>query len=367
MPVIPRALQPGQAIAFLSPSERLNTVFEPALLRAKAVFEALGYPVKIFWTQGSSPRPTVTQSITHRIAELVAAFSDPEVGAIICTIGGSTATELLPTLLRDKVVLKTLVDNPKIFVGYSDITVIHWVLAAQTGLRTFYGPTVLPELGVAPAPAAFDMDNLLRTITPAGRTTPGALPQSTQYAPLQAPYFYGDPASMTPQALAPTPSRKWLRGGPPSTGHLFGGCLPVVARLHGIAGVAPDSWARKIMFLETAFAEGSRFTAGFLLSNIRRALADLAAAGIFEDIEGLVFGRCFGYDGTEQRAELERVIVEALAIGETGEKWGKRKEFPVLMHADFGHTDPMLTLPMGALARLDAERDEFAILEPTVV
>ncbi|KAJ6574122.1 hypothetical protein B0H19DRAFT_1253870 [Mycena capillaripes] len=90
--VIPRTLQPGQAIALLSPSERLNTVFEPALLRAKAVFEALGYPVKIFWTQGSSPPPTVTQSIAHRIAELVAAFSDPEVGAIICTIGGSTAT-----------------------------------------------------------------------------------------------------------------------------------------------------------------------------------------------------------------------------------------------------------------------------------
>jgi len=362
--VLPRALQPGQTIGFLSPSERLNTVFEPAILRGKAAFEALGYPVKIFWTKESSTPPTVTQSITQRIDELLAAFNDPQVGAIVCTIGGPAATELLPTLLQDERVLQTIRDNPKVFVGYSDITVLHWFFAAQTGLRTFYGPTVLSELGVAPAPDAFNMDNLLRTITPAGKTPLGALPQSEQYAPLEPDYFYGDAASTKPLALAPTPPRTWLRGGPATTGPLFGGCIHIVVRLHGIAGVAPDSWAGKILFLETAGVEGS---AAFPLHKIQQALADLAAAGIFEQIEGLVFGRCFGYDSAEQRAQLERVVKEALAIGETGNKWGKRKEFPVLLHADFGHTSPMLTLPMGALARLDAERDEFAILEPAVV
>lgn len=363
--VIPRALKLGDTVAFVSPSSRLNTSLAAPLLRAKSAVEALGYRVKIIWTPGSSPETTtISQSIAHRTAELREAFGDPDVAAIICTVGGTTATELLPALLGDEALLRLFRENPKIFVGYSDITALHWALAAAAGLRTFYGPTAIPELGEAPGPQAFTVNGLLRAVSEAGAAPLGALPQSEEYAPALADYILsGDSTSTIPRELKQTPRRTWLRGGT-ATGPLFGGFILMTIRLAGVSAVAPD-WTAKIMFLETAMGESS-FETGYPLDQIQKCLGDLAAAGVFEKIEGLVFGRCFGYDSPKALASLEQVVAEALAVGEVGCA-GRRKQFPILMHADFGHTNPMLTLPMGALARLDASKDEFAILEPGVV
>ena len=67
--------------------------------------------------------------------------------AIICTIGGTTFTELLPALIADTELHDRIRTNPKLVIGYSDITGFHWFLYAFTGLRTFYGPAAIPELG----------------------------------------------------------------------------------------------------------------------------------------------------------------------------------------------------------------------------
>lgn len=362
--IIPQALKPGDTVAFLSPSSRLNTVYEVPLRRAKAVVEALGFRVKIIWTPGSTPETTtIRESIAHRIEELREAFGDPDVAAIICTAGGTTATEMLPALLADEALPRLIRENPKIFVGFSDITALHWALAAATGLRTFYGPTVIEQLGEAPEPQAFTLRALLRAITAPAPL--GALPQSEEYTPAVPDFFLSaDKGSTVPGKRRPTPARRWLRSGR-AEGPLFGGFILMTIRLGGVAAVAPD-WTGKIMFLETAYSESS-VEKSYPLSQIQKCLGDLAAAGVFEKIEGLVLGRCFGYDSAEALASLERVVGEALAIGEEEGCAGRTKQFPVLMHADFGHTNPMLTLPMGAMARLDAAQDEFAILEPGVV
>lgn len=361
--IIPRALKAGDTVAFVSPSERVNATYAAPLRRAQSAVEALGFRVKVVWTPGSSPETTtISQSITHRIAELREAFGDPDVAAIICASGGTTATELLPALLGDEDLLRLIRENPKVFVGYSDITALHWALAAATGLRTFYGPTVVQELGEAPAPQAFTVRALLRAVSEAAPL--GALPQSDEYAPRLPDYILTDDRTSTaPRELRPTPARRWLRGGV-ATGPLFGGFILMTIRLAGASAVAPD-WTGKIMFLETAMGESSDAT-GYPLQQIQKCLGDLAAAGVFEKIEGLVLGRCLGYDSPEAIASLEKVVGEALAVGEEGCA-GRTKQFPILMHADFGHTNPMLTLPMGAMARLDATKDEFAILEPGVV
>ncbi|ORY67001.1 peptidase u61 ld-carboxypeptidase a [Pseudomassariella vexata] len=343
-PILARALQPGDTIAFISPSARPNETLSAAVDRAKSFLESHNFHIKIFWAP-NTPSLTIIQSITHRITELRSAFLDAEVSSIICTIGGPTATELIPTLLRDAELIQAIKDSPKIFVGYSDISTLHWFLAAKAGLRSFYGPTAIAELGVAPEPLGFTVENLFRAITQAGTEPLGPLPQSERYAPRLPGYFF-DFTSTAVQTLAPTPQRKWLRHGT-ATGPLFGGCLSVVVRLQGLKEITPD-WKRKIMFVETAMAEMS-IDEGYILQKVRQAMADLAAAGVFEEIVGLLFGRFFGYDTKEQMEELESVIGEALAIGEEkGSKCGKGREFPVLMHADFGHTSPMVTLPMGA-------------------
>ncbi|KAJ3114167.1 hypothetical protein HK100_001739 [Physocladia obscura] len=355
-PLIPKALEPGATIAFISPSARLNDTFPAVMARATAVLSSRGYHVRAFFTQDTG----IQSSIANRLSEIRAAFFDPTISAIICTIGGSSFTELLPGLIADTELQSHIRSNPKIVVGYSDITGLHWFLHAFTGLRTFYGPGAIPELGDADSaadaagPLAFCVRHLFATI--AQREPIGAVARSTAYAP-RLPAFFREPGSAAPAELAPTPAWTWLRAGK-AQGRLFGGCLTVVARLHGVASIVPD-WRGRIVFLETAI--GDDYVSGNLLSRVRTAFADLIAQGVFEEAAGLVVGRPFGYDSDKAREEYAGVIKELLCEGRQAQN-----PFPILFSVDFGHTRPMVTLPFDALAVLDSDNDRFAILESGV-
>ncbi|KAK7035578.1 peptidase family S66 [Favolaschia claudopus] len=372
-PILPLALRPGDTIGFVSPSARLNDLLPAFVTRAVQALESLGYTVKIFWTP-TTTRLTVSQSISHRLQELHAAFTDPSVRAIVCTFGGANGTELLPYLLNpppssesdsQKFITPAIIRaNPKIFIGYSDISVLHWWLASQTGLRTFYGPTAIAELGAAPAPMQFTIDNLLRVIT--NPAPAGPLPRSEHYAP-KAPPLFTAPDDTSPPELAPTPKWIWLRN-VKGKGRLYGGCLGVVVRMAGVQPIVPADWSKHIVFVETAMAED--LSKGHLLHNVQRNIADLLAQGVLANPAGLVIGRAFGYDSEAERKELERVVREVLCPEVEGEVEGKfslsHPPYPILMHVDIGHTSPHLTLPFGALASLDSDKDEFAILEAGV-
>ncbi|KAF9870016.1 LD-carboxypeptidase [Colletotrichum karsti] len=392
-PIIPKALPASAKIAFISPSLRINTVLPAPLARSIALFESLGHKVTtIFSNTGEDEDPvssdgrSVHASIANRLAELRAAFAG-DFDAVFCTIGGSTMTQLIPYLVEDAELLELVRKNPKIVVGYSDITVLHWSLRALTGLRTFYGPGPIAEFGEAPTSTResvsrflsaavdgnsgettkdvddgylqdFHLAHLLSTIS-SPNTFPGPVPRSKYYAPLPASYFFTAPTETTPRALFPTPPWIWLRPGR-AEGRLFGGCLTVVSRIQGIPRITPD-WRGKVLFLESAMAEGD-LTKGNPLERVTQAVADLAARGVFDEISGLVIGRPHGYDSERARAEYAASFTGLLCHG----RFAKRP-FPILMNVDTGHTSPLVTLPMDAMAVLDSERDEFAIAETVVV
>ncbi|KAK1708950.1 LD-carboxypeptidase [Colletotrichum lupini] len=396
-PLIPKSLPPNAKIALISPSFRVNTLIPTALARAQTLLSSLGYTITtIFQPDGEDLDPVLSAGepipagIRNRLAELRAAFADPTVDMVLCTVGGSTATELIPYLVADVDLQNLIRENPKIFVGYSDITVLHWCLRALTGLRTFYGPCAVSELGEAVTSTTasvssfdfsqehtennkteddgylqdFHLAHLLQVLgTPITTTTPVPIPRSTYYAPITCPYFLSPSTrtSTTPRTLLPSPSWIWLRRAPRTQGRLFGGCLTVVARIQGIAHISP-SWKDKIMFLESATAEAD-MTKGNPLARIRSAFADLAARGVFDEIAGLVIGRAYGYNTEQERAEYAAVIQGLLCKG----RLGASTSFPILMNVDIGHTAPIVTLPMDALAVLDSEKDEFSIAEAVVV
>lgn len=355
-PIVPKRLASGATIALVSPSARLNDVLPAVMARATAVLTGRGYKVRELFT----PDTGIQSSIDIRLSELRTAFSDPEVSAIICTIGGPCFNELLPALIADTELHKTIRANPKIVVGCSDITGLHWFLHALTGLRTFYGPGTIPELGEAnsvdndASSLAFCVKHLFRAI--AESQPLGDIARSPTYAPKPAPCF-SDASSTEPPELVPNTGWKWLRGGK-AQGRLFGGCLTVMARLGGVRAIAPD-WRGRIVFLETALGDDE--VSGNPISRVRAGIADLIAQGVFEEAAGLVVGRPFGYDSEEAREEYAGVIKELLCEGRLAEK-----KFPILFNIDIGHTVPMVTLPFDALAELDSERDRFAILEPAV-
>ncbi|KAF3066355.1 hypothetical protein GL218_09185 [Daldinia childiae] len=355
--IIPKALDTGATIAFISPSARLNDQYPAVVSRATAVLKGRGYNVREFYNKDIS----IQSSITNRISELRAASVDPEVSAIICTVGGPSFTELLPGLIADTDLHNIIRANPKIVVGYSDITGLHWFLRAYTGLRTFYGPGIIPELGASESvddetlPLAFCVKHLFRAI--ADREPIGDVPRSPTYAHKHPSWFH-DSASIHKTELVPTPGWIWLRPGK-AQGRLFGGCLSVMARLNGVRRIVPD-WRGRIIFFETA--TGEKFGSGNPIDRVKAGIADLIAQGVFEEAVGLVVGRPFGYDSTKQREKYISVIKGLLCDGPLS-----KKEFPILFNVDVGHTTPMVTLPFDALAILDSEKDRFAIQESGVV
>ncbi|KAK6063071.1 carboxypeptidase [Seiridium cupressi] len=355
-PIVPKALAPGATIAFISPSLRLNDLLPGVMARATDVLSGRGCKVRTFFNKDT----TIQASISNRLSEIRAAFADPTISAIITTIGGSTFTELLPALIADTELHRTIRANPKIVVGYSDITGLHWFLYAMTGLRTFYGPGPIPELGEASSvddeasPLAFCVKHLFRAIEEPKPL--GGVPRSLTYAAELASSLL-ETDSAKPPKTRPNPGWEWLRGGK-SEGRLFGGCLTVVARLHAVQPIVPD-WKGRIVFLETAIGEDD--VSGNPIYRVQAGFADLIAAGVFEEAAGLVVGRPFGYNSDEQRKEYTDVIKGLLCEGRLADN-----KFPILFGVDFGHTTPMVTLPFDALARLDSENDRFEILEAAV-
>lgn len=326
------------------------------MTRATAVLTDQGYKVRTFFNEDSG----IQSSIANRLAEIRAAFSDDSISAIICTIGGPCFNELLPALIADTELHRTIRHGRKIVVGYSDITGLHWFLHALTGLRTFYGPGAIPELGDfgsisdEASPLAFCNTHLFRAI--ASGEPLGEVPRSLTYAP-RAPEFFDMPGSTEASALAPTPAWQWLRQGK-GRGTLFGGCLTVVARLQGVPAIRPD-WRGRIVFLETA--SGEDLDSGNPPARVQAGFADLIAGGVFEDVAGLVVGRPYGYHTEEARQQYADIITGLFCEGPLAEK-----TFPILYNVDIGHTTPMVTLPYDTLAELDSEKDSFSIVESAV-
>jgi len=246
MKSIPPALCPGSTIALISPSARLNDLLPHRITRATDFLSSIGYKVEVIYTT-LPPDATLEQSALHRAAEIHKAFTDPGISAIICAIGGSTCNEILHYL--DYELIEA---HPKIFCGFSDITILHYALYKNANLRTFYRPTAITQWAEFPSPLSFTTEHFIKAVT--STHSIGQFPSSKEWTDETLDWFTKADLSRA-RSMKQNPGWRWLRQGR-ATGVMFGGCLPSILRL---SGTKHDLLSYKDVILVLELPEGEDY------------------------------------------------------------------------------------------------------------
>jgi muramoyltetrapeptide carboxypeptidase len=265
-------LRPGDTVAIVSPAYPAVGEFAHRADRGCAYIESLGLRPRVMpnaalvtgWTAGTA---------RQRADDIHAAFADDTVAAILCGIGGNHSNQLLPLLDYD-----LIRSHPKLFQGYSDVTVLHWAFAKHAGLRTYYGPALCSELGEYPK--VFDYtDRWLR----AAWFEDGPLEFDAPGEWTDEFLDWGTKADLErPRSMRPAEGWRTIRAGV-AEGPLLGGCLETICwHLKG----SPE-WLDlrgAILFLETSEEGPSP-------AHVDAYLTDLELLGVFDEIAGLIVGR----------------------------------------------------------------------------
>lgn len=312
----PKALRPGDTVGLISPS---TFVADPNQLQTmQLTAQMFGWKTKV-GKQVGRRESKLGDSIPGRIADLHAMFADPEVKGIICVRGGYGTPQLL-----DAIDYELIRKNPKMLLGYSDITGLHLAIHQKTGLVTFHGPT-----GLSPF-TEFSQNWFQRAID---NKPMGVL---------------GNPTERN--AFRPIHPLRTVKGGK-AKGRLIGGNLSLVTCLMGTPH-EPDVRG-KIFFLEDVGEEPYRMD---------RMLQQLALAGKFDQCAGVIIGECVDC-GPRQ---FEPSITFNYTLGEVLDRVFEKVKVPVFHGLLIGHTPDQITLPIGVMASMDADRKELIIEEAAV-
>jgi muramoyltetrapeptide carboxypeptidase len=330
---IPPALSRGDTVAIVSPSWCGPAELPAAYRRGLAALRAHGFEVRVM-AHAEGRRGWVSGTPQERVADLHVAFADPDVRAVLCTIGGLHSAQLLPLLDFDLIAA-----NPKVFCGYSDITSLHLGIHSMTGLVTFYGPALIPQWGAVGGPLDYVVEHFAHVVEvpqPAG-----ALPRAD--FEVQDTDFERAERTGEPLRRSPARPREVLRSGRAS-GPLVTACLPVARNLIGTPW-QPDV-SGHVLVMETPEQPYDPETADADLTHLR-------LAGWLDGLAALVL--CRPYDFTDEQTEqLHEALMEQLA------PW----DYPVIARVEGGHTDPLPTFPLGVDVEVDG--DEIVFQEPAV-
>ena len=302
--LIPKALRRGDVIGLISPS---STCAEPEKIeQAVTYLERNGYRVKASrYLNQSEHDPEHTDR--YKLHDLHEMFADQSVSAIFCLRGGAGATRIL-----DRINYKLIADNPKILVGYSDITALSLAVFCKAGLVNFSGPMAATELY---APTPYTEEHFW------GILTDQAYPEILHN-------FEGHAISC-------------IKAGS-ITGPLIGGNLSVLSSLIGTPYL--PSFGGGILFIEDVNEPAYR---------IDRMLSHLFNAGLVRQCRGLMFGQ-FGKNAADENREyrFDKLFTYYANRMHAGS--------PVMTGLSYGHIRELMTLPVGARCHLKISSKHYA-------
>lgn len=305
----PKHLKPNATFGVIAPASPVN---EEKLEKGIRYFERLGYRLELGKSVFKSS-PYLAGTDEERLADLHEMFRRPDIDAIICARGGYGTPRLL-----DRVDYELIRKNPKIFIGYSDLTALQLAIFKKAGLVTFSGPMLAVEF------AADDVNQMM---------------ESSFWRIISEPVAAG--------ALPPLKQGAYevLCDGQ-AQGRLLGGCLALVNCLFG-SDFLPD-FSNSLLFIEDV---------GEIPMRIDRYLAQMRNAGIFQKTNGIICGR-FEESETEDGSHgLLNLMLE-----DYFSEFGK----PVFNKFDYGHIPLKHTMPLGVMAKMVTSTGTIEIIESAV-
>ena len=312
----PTRLRVGDTVGLIEPASATDDPFDLTLIEEG--IRAMGLvPKRAAHLLGRFGY--LSGSDKDRAADVNAMFADPSVKAIFAVRGGWGCARILPYLDW-----RVIGANPKLLIGYSDITALHMAIAAKAGFTTIHGPNAASAWGKASVASfrevAFD----------------GGTP------------LYANPVATDDRLV----QRKWrtpVLGRGKASGHLLGGNLTVLTALVGTPYL-PD-FTGAILFLEDVDEAEYR---------IDRMLTQLGQAGILGEVAGVVFGQC-----TDCRARVGGGY-GGFTLGDVLRQHIGTLGVPAFEGAYFGHIADQFSLPVGARAEIDADAGTIRLLESAV-
>ncbi len=312
----PPILRPGAVLGVVAPA---SPVFNRGdIARASANLERLGVRLKL-GQHVLDRRGYLAGEDATRAADFMSVWCDPEVDGVICLRGGYGSPRIV-----DRLDYPQIASQPKVFVGYSDISALHLAIGQRAGLVTFYGP-MLNSFAHPEADTSYTAESFVRAVL--REEPPGVIP--------------------------PDPDDPWVEtiNGGTVEAELDGGCLTLLANALGTPD-EPD-WAGKIVFLEDV--EEEPYT-------IDSRLVQLLRAGKFSGVAGLVIAEHAGVGPREFRPAFPSTLSFEDVIDDLLRPLG----VPTIYHLPLGHGSHLATLPLGVRARLDADAGTLEILESGV-
>ena len=339
----PRSLRPGDRVALVSLSKGL--LGEPAFLHKfdlakRRMAEDYGLQLEAM--------PNALKGIDYldrypeaRAQDLMDAFRDPGINAVINAIGGDDSIRLLPYIDFD-----VLRDNPKIFTGFSDSTTNHFMMQ-KAGLVSYYGLSLMNQwseyVGINP----YTGHMLQKVLLEPPETLD--IPCSDFCSYETDKIWWGEAHMEEPTPRFPNTGYHLLQGTGTVRGPLLGGCADVFPELLGTPlWPSQEDWKGKILLLETSESD---MPPGIFCSLLR----NLQAQGILKHLKGILFGKPAYREAEEGYFRvLKKVVAEEAGL----------PELPILCNVNVGHAYPAGVFPLSLTYEIDCSRRTLTLLEP---
>ena len=332
----------GDGIGVFAPSVPAHVMFREKHLMGIRNLEKMGF--RVFESDLLKSRVSQGYRSTsgkERANEFMEHIANPEIKALIATIGGYNSSSLIPYLD-----FKKIRESRKVICGYSDMTSLHLAVLKYSGLSTFYGPAVMASFGEYPAVPKVTRDSFLAAVCDA-KNYPRQIVPPTRWS-----NHFRDAKTNAWK----TESRQYVKNKGwrvLNEGKCKGELLVYnLSTLMSNAGTNhfPD-FKNKILLIETASGD---------MGTEERLLRHLDLLGVFDRIQGLIVGKPEFFNTLGAPFSHNDLILEIV---------GKR-DYPIVTEFDCSHTVPMLTLAQMSRVAIRAEmpnRVDFTVLEAMVV